>query len=115
MADPKPAGAPVDTERVIRELLDAFKSLKEVTAPATCSPPDNNEQQQRSQQPPNDPAKALELVGSTLSDSDDPRLQPTTHFNAPMVPVSNFDEGSSPPAAAIESFENSEGSDLRIE
>src|SRR5208283_2095829 len=82
---------------------------------ATCSPPDNNEQQQRSQQPPNDPAKALELVGTTLFDTDDPRLQPTTHFNAPMVPVSNFDEGSSPPAAAIESFENSEGSDLRIE
>ena len=39
MADPKPAGTPVDTERVIRELLDAFKSLKGVTAPTTCSLP----------------------------------------------------------------------------
>src|ERR1700735_2659145 len=39
MADPKPAGTPVDTERVSRELLDAFKSLKGVTAPTTCSLP----------------------------------------------------------------------------
>ena len=31
MADPKPAGTPVDTERVIRELLDALKSLKGAT------------------------------------------------------------------------------------
>jgi hypothetical protein len=115
MADPRPAGAPVDTERVIRELLDAFKSLKGVTAPATCSPPDNDQQQQRSQQSPNDPAKALELVGTTLFVADDPRLQPTTHFNAPMVPLSDFDEGSSRPAAAVESCDDLESSDFQIE
>ena len=63
MIDPKPAGAPVDTERVIRELHDAFKSLKGVTAPTTFSPPGKNEQQHRPQQSQNDPAKALELLG----------------------------------------------------
>jgi hypothetical protein len=115
MADPRPAGAPVDTERVIRELLDAFKSLKGVTAPATCSPPDNNEQQQRSQQAQNDPARALELVGTTLSNAADAGLPPATHFNAPMVPVSDFDEGSSQPAAAVESYENPGSSDFQIE
>ncbi len=66
MTDPKPAGTPVDTERVIRELLDAFKSLKGVTAPTTCSLPGKNEQQQRSEQSQKDPAKALELVCSTF-------------------------------------------------
>src|SRR5208282_1281698 len=115
MADPRPAGAPVDTERVIRDLLDAFKSLKGVTASATCSPPDNSDQQERSQQSPNDPAKALELIGITLSNAADPRLQPTTHFNAPMVPVSDFDEGGSQPAAAVERYENLESSDFQIE
>jgi hypothetical protein len=115
MTDPKPAGAPVDTERVIRELLDAFKSLKGVTAPPACSPPVKNEQQQRSEQPPNDPANALELVGTTLSNAGDPRLQPTTHFKALMAPGPDFDEGNPQPAAAIERFENLESSDFQIE
>jgi len=115
MVDPKPAGAPVDTERVIRELLDAFKSLKGVTAPATCSPPGNDEQQQQSEQSQKDSAKALELIGSTLSNAADPRLQPTTRFNAPMVPVSDFDEGNPQQAAAFESSGNLESSDFQIE
>jgi len=115
MADPKPAGTPVDTERVIRELLDAFKSLKGVTAQAACSPPGNDEQQQRSQQSQNDPAKALELFGNTLSNAADSRLQPTTRFNAPMVPVSDFDEGNPQQAAAVASSENLENSDCQIE
>jgi hypothetical protein len=115
MTDPKPAGTPVDTERVIRELLDALKSLKGVTAPTTCSPPGKNEQQQRSQQSQKDPAIALELVGSTLSDAADPKLQPTRRFKALMVPGSDFDEGNSQQAAAVESSENSESSDCQIE
>jgi hypothetical protein len=115
MADPKPAGASVDTERVIRDLLDAFKSLKGVTAPATCSPPGENEQQQQSQQSQKDAAKALELVVSTLSKPADPRLLPTTHLNAVMVPVSDFDEGSPQPAAAVENYENLESADFQIE
>ena len=115
MVDPKPAGAPVDTERVIRELLEAFKSLKGVTAPATCSPPVNDEQQQQSQRSQKDPATALELIGSTLSNAADPRLQPTTRFNAPMVPVSDFDEGNPQQAAAFESSGNLESSDFQIE
>jgi hypothetical protein len=115
MTDPKPAGAPVDTERVIRELLDAFKSLKGVSAPATCSPPGDNEQQQRSQQPQKDPAKALELLGSTPSIAARPRLQPTTRFNALMVPVSDFDGGNPQQAAGVESSENLESSDCQIE
>ena len=115
MADPKPAGTPVDTERVIRDLLDAFKSLKGITAPATCSPPDKNEQQQRSQQSQQDSAKALALVGSTLSNAAGPPLQPTTHFNALMVPASGFDEANPRQAAAVESSENLESSDFQIE
>ena len=115
MADPKPAGTPVDTERVIRELLDAFKSLKGVTAPTTCSPPGKHEQQQRSEQSQKDPAKALELVGSTLSNAADPRLQLTARFNALLVPVSNSDEGNPQHAAAVESSENLESSECQIE
>lgn len=115
MADPKPAGTPVDTERVIRELLDAFKSLKGVTASTSFSPAGKNEQQQRSRQSQKDPATALALVGSTLSNDGDPRLQPTTRFNAPMVPVSDFDEGNLQQAAAVESSENLERSDFQIE
>jgi hypothetical protein len=116
MTDPKPAGTPVDTERVIHDLLDALKSLKRVTAPATLSPPDKNEQpQQRSQQSQKDAAKALELVGSSFSNAAHPPLQPTTHFNAVMVPVSDFDGGNPPQAAIIESFENLESSDFQIE
>ena len=115
MTDPKPAGTPVDTERVIRELLDAFKSLKGVTAPPACSPPVKNEQQQRSQQSQKDPAKALERVGSTPSNPAGPRLQPTTRFKAVMVPVSDFDEGNSQQAAAVESSENLVSPDCQIE
>jgi hypothetical protein len=97
-------------------LLDALKSLKRVTAPATFSPPGKNEQpQERSQQSQRDAAKALELVGSTLSNAAGPPLQPTTHFNAVMVPVSDFDEGNPQQAAAVESFENLENSDFQIE
>lgn len=112
MTDPKPAGTPVDTERVIRELLDALKSLKGVKAPTTCSPPGKTEQQQRSQQ---SHREALELVCSTLSDAADPKLQPTTRFKALMVPGSDFDEGNPRQAAAVESSENSESSDCQIE
>ena len=36
MNEPKPARASVDTERVIRDLLDAFKSLKTATAESSC-------------------------------------------------------------------------------
>src|SRR5271156_7201063 len=90
MTDPKPAGAPVDTERVIRELIEALKSLKGVAAPTTCSPPGKNEQQQRSQQSQQDPAKALALVSSAPS-------------NAAQR------------AAAVESFESLESSDGPIE
>ena len=115
MTDPKPAGTPVDTERVIRELLDALKSLKRVTAPPACSPPAKNEQQQRSEPSQKDPAKALALVGSTLSNAASPRLPPTTRFKALMVPVSDFDEGNPQQAAAVESFENLENSDFQIE
>ncbi len=115
MSDPKPAGAPVDTERVIRDLLDAFKSLRGVTAPATCSPPGKNELQRPSQQSQKEPAKALELVGSTLSSAADPPLQPGTRFNAQMVPVSDFDEGNPQQAAAVDSSVNFESSDFQIE
>jgi hypothetical protein len=115
MTDPKPAGTPVDTERVIRDLLDAFKSLKGVTAPATCSPPGRNEQQQRSQQWQKDPANALALVGSTPSNAAGPPLQPTTRFKAVMVPVSDFDEGNPQQDAAVESSEDLESSDCQIE
>jgi hypothetical protein len=115
MTDPKPAGTPVDTERVIRELLEAFKSLKGVTAPPTCSPPRKNEQQQRSQPSQKDPAKALESVGSTLSNATRPRLRSTTRFKAVMVPVSDFDEVNPQPAAAVESSENLESSDCQNE
>src|ERR1700733_15166940 len=112
MTDPKPAGTPVDTERVIRELLDALKSLKGVKAPTTCSPPGKTEQQQQSQQ---SHREALELVCSPLSDAADPKLQPTTRFKALMVPGSDFDEGNPQQAAAVESSENSESSDCQIE
>ena len=117
MTDPKPAGAPADTERVIRELLDALNSLKGVTAPATSSPPGKNEQQQRSQQSQQDPAKALELVGSTLSNAAGARLQPTTttRFNTVIVPVSDFDEENPQQAAEVESSANLESSDYQIE
>ena len=117
MTDPKPAGASVDAERVIHDLLDALKSLKGVTAPPTCSPPGDNQQQQRSEQSQKDSVKALELVGRTLSNAADPPLQPTTttHFNAVMVPVSDFDEGNPRQAAVIESSENFESSDFQIE
>ena len=117
MTDPKPAGAPVDTERVIRELIEALKSLKGVAAPTTCSPPGKNEQQQRSQQSQQDPAKALALVGSTLSDAAGPRLRSTTitRFKALMVPASDFAEGNPQQAAAVESSENLESSDCQIE
>ena len=115
MADPKPAGIPVDAERVIRDLLDAFKSLKGITAPTTCSSPGENEQQQCSPQSQKDSAKALALAGSNLSNAAESALQPSTRFNAPMVPVSDFDEANPRPAAAVESYENLERLDFQVE
>ena len=62
MNEPKLAGASVDTERVIRDLLDAFKSLKTATTPPTCAPSTETE---LSGVPAShdDPSNKLALVG----------------------------------------------------
>jgi hypothetical protein len=45
MNEPKIAVAGADAERLVRELLDAFKSLKAIPPPPTCSSPGKDEQQ----------------------------------------------------------------------
>ena len=113
MTDPKPAGTPVDTERVIHELLTPQVAQKGCAGHLFSA--SKNEQQQRSEPSQKDPAKALALVGSTLSNAASPRLPPTMRFKALMVPVSDFDEGHPQQAAVIESSENLESSDFQIE
>lgn len=54
MNKPKSATAPVDAERLVRELLKAFESLK-TQAPLTCCSPEEGR------------SKGLELAGDALS------------------------------------------------
>ncbi len=67
MNETKLATAPVDAERVVRELLRAFKSLKTIPAPPTCSSASEEGQQQSPPQSHEDRSKVFRLVGSTLS------------------------------------------------
>ncbi len=117
MNEPKLARTPVDSERVVRELLDAFKSLKTVTAPPTCSPPGKEEQKQPSQQSQGERSNAFNLVGGTLAKLyADPRPRPTTTpFKAVMWPVSDIDEGKPERVPASESAGNAEIPDYQIE
>ncbi len=68
MNEPKPARTSVDTERVIRDLLDAFKSLKTATTPPNCLPGREEEQRHILAQSRNDPAKEFALVGADPSE-----------------------------------------------
>ncbi len=65
MNKPKFATARVDTERLVRQLLDAFNSLKTTPAPHICSSP--GEEQQRPLAVPRTP---LEALTGAVSDID---------------------------------------------
>ncbi len=89
MNETKPATAVVDTERVIRELLDAFDSLK--TAPATVPAPAT-------------PPKALTGAGSGI-DAAEPK--PISAFKGPEyseTPVYKIEATSSEQELFIEGF-----------
>ena len=106
--------APVDTERLVRELLGAFDSLKTMSRPLTCSSPSESEQQQ----PPKSQegrSKPSELVGGTLSiTSADPCLVATTPVEVLTGMVSDI-EGEPEQIAAFEGDESSETPDRQIE
>ena len=101
MNEPKLAAARVDAERLVRELLEAFNSLKRIPAPPTRSSP-GEEEQQRPPQSQEGHAKTLKLVGNAPSTtSAGPRPLPRTPLEA-LTAVSNVDEGGSEQISAFE-------------
>src|SRR4030081_2967045 len=92
MNESKLATARVDTERVVRELLTAFDSLKTIPPPSTCSQLREEEPQQRPPQSEEGRTKASRVVGRTLSTlSADQRPKQRTPFEA-LTAASDIDE-----------------------
>ena len=106
--------ARVDTERLVRELLGAFDSLKTMSARLACSS-SSAEEQQRSPQGQDGRPKAPELVSGTLpTTSADPSPVATTPVEALMGVVSDIDEGEPEQIPAFEGDESSEIPDCQI-
>jgi len=106
MNEAKVAGAQVDAERVVRELRDAFKSLKMTPALSTRSSPSEEERRQQPTQSPED--SRFKRVGDTrLKVLADARCMPRAPLEALTEPVSDSDEGGPEQILAFESAENS--------
>jgi hypothetical protein len=85
MNQPKLAGTSVDTERVIRDLLDAFKSLKTATAPSTYLGPTEGEQRPNIPQSHDEPSKEFALADvapSEVSSVADIEVREPEHASA---------------------------------
>jgi hypothetical protein len=76
MDKPKVTEAAVDAEHVVRDLVDALKSLQKKPAPLTSSPPDEREQQ-RPPEPRAGRSKATTLLEALpgVSDAAEPDLE----------------------------------------
>src|ERR1035437_9879071 len=78
MNEPKIAVAGADAQRAVRELLDAFKSLKTIPPPPTCSSPGKDEQQ-----PPPASEEASERAFETETASEPVGKVPATSSAEP--------------------------------
>jgi hypothetical protein len=67
MNEAKLATARIDTERVLRELLTAFDSLKPIATPGTCSLSGEEEPQERPPQSEEGHSEGFQVVGRALS------------------------------------------------
>ena len=104
MDEPKLATARVDAERVVRELLGAFKLLKTMPAPLTCFSP-SEEEQPRPPQSQDGRSRAFEVAGGTLSTtSADPSPVPRPPLETLTGAVSDIDEAA---PEQISTFEKS--------
>jgi len=115
MNEPELAITRVDTERVVRELLCAFDSLKS-KAPCTCSSPEEKGRPEE-RQPTRPPqscegrSKAFKVVDGALSTiSADQRHKPRTPLEA-LTARSYIDEAKSKQISAFECAENSKTRD----
>jgi hypothetical protein len=110
MNESKLATARVDTERVVRELLTAFDSLKTIPPPSTCSQAREEEPQQRPPQSEEGRSKAFKVAGRALSSiSADQRPKPRTPLKA--LSASSDIETELEQISAFESAENSKTRD----
>ena len=107
--------ARVDTERLVRDFLDAFDSLKTMSRPLTCSSPSEGEQQQPPQLQEGC-EQAFELVGGNApSTSVEPRPVPGKPLEALTGRVSDIEETEPEQISALQRAGNSEPSDYQIE
>jgi len=112
----EPKLATVDTQRLVRELIRAFNSLKTKPAPLICSSPTEAERQQLPQQSQADDSKASKVVGGAPSAiSVDSRPRPGTPLEAFTRVVSDIDEAEPEQISAFESVEDSETWNYQIE
>jgi hypothetical protein len=108
MNQPKLAGTSVDTERVIRDLLDAFKSLKTATTPSTFIRPTEGEQRQSLSELHDDPLKEVVLAGGAPSEvSPDSRPDPDASL-ADSSKVPAHEVGEPEQTSALESAGDAE-------
>ena len=113
MNEPKLA-VPVDTERLVRDFLDAFDSLKTRGAPLTCSSP--AEEEQRPAQLQEGCQQAFELVGgNALSAMSAEPPMSGTPLEAPTGPGSDIDEQEPEQTSAFQGVGNPESLDYQIE
>lgn len=116
MIKPKLAAAPVDSERMVRELLSALNSLTTKPAPLPCPSPEEEQPRQLSQQSQEDASKAVKLVVGALSTiSADPRPEPRTPLRVLTEPPASDLAAEPEQVSEFESAENSETLDHRIE
>jgi hypothetical protein len=107
--------APVDTQRLIRDFVDAFSSLKTVLEPPTCSHP--AEEEQRPEQFQEGCEQACERVGGgALSGiSAEPPPVPSTPLETLTEPGSDIDEEEREQISALHGAGYSEPFDDQIE
>jgi hypothetical protein len=108
MNEAKLAKGRADTERVVRELLTAFDSLKTIATPSPCSAPREEERQTDPSQSEEDRAKAFSVVGRTLSNiSEDQRAKSRTLLQD-LTASSEIDEAETYQISTFESAGNSQ-------
>jgi hypothetical protein len=113
--DQKLTTARVDTERLVRDFLDAFNSLKTMPETATCSSP-NKEEEQGPQQSQDDHSKAFEPVGGGQSTtSADPSPVSSGPLGTLTGEISDIDEAEPEQISAFEGAGNSEPSGYQKE